>query len=243
MKLIRSLTLLVILWQVFVSCNKQDVLNVKKTISPDTTFSKADNEDSTLPFFKEIEEFEKEDSISFPPTGAILFTGSSSIRLWDHINSYFPGFTIIQRGFGGSGLTDLNHFVEDIITPYKPKQVVIYSGENDIASGRFKPADILNKFIVDLNKIRNDLPDVNIVYVSVKPSIKLKSFRSVINESNNLIKKFLSSTNNTEYVDVYHRMLDNDGKPRRDLFREDGLHLTTKGYEVWSVAIRPVLLR
>lgn len=245
MRAIKSLLILVVFSQNFLlSCQKKEVLIDHGAPANALPPIKNENseEDSTLAFFNEIEQFEQRDSILFPPANVIEFTGSSSIRLWNNLESYFPGYVIIKRGFGGSGLTDLYHYIGDIISPYHPKQVVIYCGENDIAAGR-KPADILQKFIADFTQIRTDLPDANVVYVSIKPSPKLKAYLSAIQESNGLVKKFLSTNDNTQYVDVYDVMLGKDGNLRKDLYRQDGLHMTTKGYEIWKKAIIPVLLK
>jgi lysophospholipase L1-like esterase len=200
-------------------------------------------EDTTLPFFGEIEKFEYDDSLSFPPQNAILFVGSSSIRLWQNINSYFPDFNLIKRGFGGSGLKDLTNYVDDIIIPYRPKQVVIYSGENDIASGKANASDILLMFTSVFNKIRTEIPGASIVYISIKPSPKLKNFMPVEEKSNVLVRNFLASQLNTAYVDVYNLMLGADGNPLKELFKSDGLHMTVKGYQIWKDAIAPVLLK
>ena len=83
------------------------------------------------PFAEEIAAFKKQDKINMPPKNAILFVGSSSFRMWTDVQDAFPGYTIINRGFGGSALPDLIRYTNDIIVPYKPKQIVIYCGDND----------------------------------------------------------------------------------------------------------------
>ena len=195
------------------------------------------------PFYEEIEAFKIADKKSPPPPNAILFTGSSSIRLWTTLQEDFPGYPVIRRGFGGSGLNDLINYENDIITPYKPKQVVIYSGENDIAMGGVTATDIVQRFTELFNMIRKDLPETDIAFVSIKPSPSREKYQSIIEDANIMIRQFLSSYPETVYIDVYHPMLDRDGKPRKELFTDDDLHMNEKGYQIWRDAIRPHLLR
>jgi lysophospholipase L1-like esterase len=195
------------------------------------------------PFYGEIKEFKKQDQKSFPPKNAILFTGSSSIKKWSDINAYFPGFTIINRGFGGSGLKDLLAYTDDIIVPYHPKQIFIYSGDNDIATGKVTSTEVLQMFMDVFNKIREKLPDANIVYISIKPSPSREKYMPMMEESNIMIRQFLSGYPETSYVDVYHPMLGADGKPKPEIFESDSLHMNAKGYAIWKEAIQPYLVR
>lgn len=195
------------------------------------------------PFYDEIQTFKAEDKVKFPPKNAILFVGSSSLRMWKDIADYFPGYTVVNRGFGGSGLNDAIEYADDIIIPYHPKQVVIYSGENDIAAGNVTSTDILKRFTTLFTIIRGDLPLVNVVFVSIKPSPSREKFLPVIEESNIMIRQYLSSYPETAYVDVYHPMLGIDGHPRKELFLEDDLHMNAKGYAIWKEAITPYLLK
>lgn len=201
------------------------------------------SQESDKPFYDEIHAYKEKDKEKFPPENAILFVGSSSINMWKDIASYFPGYTVINRGFGGSGLNDAIEYADDIIIPYHPKQIVIYSGENDIASGNVTSTDVLQKFSRLFKIIRKDLPDVNIVFVSVKPSPSREKYLPVMEDSNNKIRQFLSGYPGTAYVDVYHLMLGSDGKPRKELFLDDDLHMNQKGYAIWRDAITPYLLK
>jgi lysophospholipase L1-like esterase len=195
------------------------------------------------PFYDEIEAFKIADKNSPPPANAILFTGSSSIRLWSTLQKDFPGYPVMNRGFGGSGLNDLIRYEDDVITPYKPKQIIIYSGENDIASGNVTATDILQRFTELFNMIRKDLPLTDIAYVSIKPSPSREKYLPVIEDANIMIRQFMSSYPETVYIDVYHPMLDRDGKPRKELFGDDDLHMNEKGYAIWRDAIKPHLVR
>ncbi len=192
------------------------------------------------PFQEEIEAYSKSDDDSFPPTNAILFVGSSSFRLWHNIEKYFPDHTIINRGFGGSGLNDLILYEKKIITPYKPKQIIIYCGENDIAMGA-TATEVLVRFTELFNTIKRQLPGVSVAFVSIKPSPSRAKYQRIIEDANIMIRQFLSSYPETVYVDVYHPMLDDEGNPRKELFVEDDLHMNEKGYELWREAILPYL--
>ena len=194
------------------------------------------------PFYDEIQNFKKSDSIHFPPKNAILFVGSSSIRKWEDVQDYFPDETVINRGFGGSELTDATRYANDIIIPYHPRQIVIYSGENDLAYSDTITAEIvLRRFEKLFNIIRGAMPHVPIIYISIKPSPSRKNLTSEMEKANKLISNFLHSKKNTVFIDVYHKMLDESGNPMPDIFLDDNLHMNAKGYHIWQKAIEPYL--
>ena len=194
------------------------------------------------PFYEEIQNFKAADKQNPPPKDAIVFVGSSSFAMWTDVQDYFPGYKIINRGFGGSGLNDAIEYEDDIITPYHPKQVVIYSGENDIAANA-TASDVFQRFTTLFNMIRRDLPQANIVYISIKPSPSRQKLMPVMVNANAMIKKFLSSRKNTAFVDIYSRMLDASGNLRPELYRDDMLHMKKAGYEIWKEQLMPVLLK
>lgn len=200
------------------------------------------SQENEKPFYEDIQAFKKADLASPPPENAILFVGSSSFAMWKDVQDYFPGYTIINRGFGGSGLKDAIEYEDDIIAPYRPKQIVIYSGENDVA-GNFTANDVLQRFTTLFKMIRRDLPDVNVVYISIKPSPSREKFMPEMASANEMIKKFLAGQKNTTFVDVYSKMLDASGKPRPELFLDDMLHMKPVGYQIWKEALTPVLLK
>jgi hypothetical protein len=155
-------------------------------------------------FQNEIQAFKKQDSISPPPANAILLVGSSSFRKWTDVQSYFPGFTIINRGFGGSVLPDVLRYANDIIIPYSPKQVLIYCGDNDLASSdTVTPQIVAGRFIQIFNVIRNALPKTRVSFVSIKPSPSREKLMPKMKQANSLIKSFLSGHKNTSYIDVF----------------------------------------
>ncbi len=196
------------------------------------------------PFYNEIKDFKKQDSIHFPPKGAILFVGSSSFRKWTDVQDYFPGYKIINRGFGGSSLPDVIRYVDDIITPYHPKQVVIYCGENDLAASDTVTAQMVySRFVTLFSLIRKRLGNVPVVFVSLKPSPSRSKLFPKMLEANVRIKQYLSKKNKTAFADVYHKMLGPDAKPMKNLFLEDNLHMNKNGYAIWKTVIAPLLLR
>jgi lysophospholipase L1-like esterase len=200
------------------------------------------SQNSGKPFQKEIDEFKEQDKKSFPPKNAILFVGSSSFTKWKDVQSYFPGYIIINRGFGGSVLKDVIGYVNDIIIPYHPRQVVIYCGDNDLSEGAKAP-DVLQRFMELFTIIRNRLPGAGIVFVSIKPSPSRVKLMPVAEEANSMIRQFLSTYPQTGYVDVYHPMLAADGRPKPEIFLEDSLHMDALGYKIWKASITPYLSR
>lgn len=194
------------------------------------------------PFADEIQAFKNQDSLHPPPQHAILFVGSSSFRKWTTVQDDFPGYAIINRGFGGSTLPDVIHYAGNVIFPYHPKQIVIYCGDNDAASSDRITADsIFNRFVLLYRLIRHRLPGTTVTYVSIKPSPSRERLMPVMEKANWEIQSFLAKQPKADFVDVYHLMLDDHGLPEKALFGEDMLHMNAKGYAIWQKAIRPYL--
>ena len=196
------------------------------------------------PFADEIANFKKKDAASFPPANAILFVGSSSFRKWVDIATYFPNYTIINRGFGGSALPDVIRYEQDIIFPYHPKQIVIYCGENDVASSDTISAQIVfDRFKKLYTDIRVVMPHVPVLFLSLKPSPSRWQMRDRMIDANKLIEKYLKKKGNAAFVSVWNDMLDVDGKPIPNIFEADNLHMNAKGYAIWQKLIEPYLLK
>lgn len=192
-------------------------------------------------FEKEIIQFEKHDSLYFPPKGANLFVGSSSIKLWQLMETDFSGYQVINRGFGGSNLVDLAYFTERIILKYEPSKIFIYSGENDIADSS-SASETLERFKTVFYKIRNSLPKVPILFISIKPSIARFSQYPTQIVANQLIKKFLAEQSNTKFINIVPKMMLR-GKPNPSLFLGDKLHMNRKGYEIWTKKLKKHLTK
>ncbi|WP_295232782.1 GDSL-type esterase/lipase family protein [Sediminibacterium sp.] len=196
------------------------------------------------PFIKEIKAFQIADSILMPPKKAILFAGSSSFRLWKTIQADFPGYTIINRGFGGSALPDVIRYREEILFPYHPKQVVIYCGENDFAIDPKLPSDsVVERFKTLFKMIRERFKKTNITYVSMKPSPSRWKMKDQMMAANEGIKTYLKSQRRTNYLDIWGPMLAENGEPMKDLFLSDNLHMNAKGYAIWKEAITHFLIK
>jgi len=168
------------------------------------------------PFWSDIQAFKKQDSISFPPKNAILFIGSSSFTKWTDVQDYFPGYTIINRGFGGSTLLDQIRYEKDIIFTYQPKQIVIYCGENDLASSDTVTAQtVFGRFKTLYTDIRHRFPEISIVFISLKPSPSRKHLFSKMREVNRQIKAFMrfqgdsfgGDPGESNYIDVHMKNL------------------------------------
>src|SRR5688572_8404154 len=181
------------------------------------------------------ERFQKEvDSIialnqAVSKSNLILFTGSSSIRLWKDLKSTFSGHNVVGLGFGGSEMTDLLHYTNKLIIPFEPVQVFIYEGDNDISLGR-SPDQILSAADSILAIIRAKLPQTEVIFISPKPSLKRWHLREQYEAFNAQLKAWTLTKKNTLYADVWTPMLRSDGMVKKDIFIDDALHLNDKGY-------------
>ena len=196
------------------------------------------------PFWSDVQNFKKQDSIASPPKNAILFIGSSSFTMWKGVQDSFPAYTVINRGFGGSTLLDQIRYEKDIIFPYQPKQIVIYCGENDLASSdSITAAMVFERFKKLFQSIRERFTDIPIAYVSMKPSPSRRHLFSKMREGNQLIKDFLVSQKNGVFIDVHQPMLNASGQPIPEIFLEDSLHMNAKGYAIWKKEIESYLIK
>lgn len=196
------------------------------------------------PFIDEINAFKKQDSISMPPKNAILFVGSSSFRMWTSVQQDFPVHKIVNRAFGGSSLPDIIRYADQVIIPYQPRQILIYCGDNDLASSDTISAQTVNaRFQQLFNYVRKQLPTTSIAFVSIKPSPSRQHLLKKIKSANELISTFLKSQPKAAYIDVFSAMVDNEGNPKPDLFVDDRLHMNKKGYAIWVQVIEPYLIK
>jgi lysophospholipase L1-like esterase len=194
-------------------------------------------------FWDDIEAFRKRDSIEMPAPGQVLFVGSSSFTLWTDIQKYFPSVPILNRGFGGSSLADLLRYKEEVIFKYKPKQIVMYCGENDFAANdTVSVQTVVSRFKQLFGFTRQRLGNISFVYVSMKPSPSRKYLMPKFAKANAEIRSFLKRYRNTAFIDVYRAMLKPDGSPMTDIFVEDNLHMNAKGYAIWQKLLAPYLL-
>jgi lysophospholipase L1-like esterase len=206
--------------------------------------SPAFTQGTEYPYATDIRRFKFNDSINPPPQQAILFAGSSSFTMWTDVQDYFLGFTIINRGFGGSTLEDQIQYAEDVIFPYKPKQIVIYCGENDIAYSDTVTGEVVfGRFKTLFGMIREKLPETKITYISMKPSPSRWNMADRMKTGNLLIESFLKSQPNTSFINVWDDMLNVKGEPDPAIFLDDMLHMNADGYKIWRRRIEPMLVR
>jgi len=186
-----------------------------------------------------IEAFEKRDAVNPPEPGAILFVGSSSIRFWK-TDEAFGNLDVINRGFGGSQTSDVVHYMDRIVLPYAPRQIVLYAGDNDIAAGK-SPRQVFADTKGFCERVHDTLPDTEILYIAIKPSILRWNLVDKMREANALIREYAQADDRIVFVDVDPVMLDEHGQPREELFMKDGLHLSEEGYALWNGIVGPLL--
>jgi lysophospholipase L1-like esterase len=188
----------------------------------------------------EIQSFEQSDRTHPPPQGAILFVGSSSIRLWKSLARDFPDLPVINRGFGGSQLVDSTYFADRIVTPYHPRQIVVYAGANDISAGK-TPLQVLGDFRAFAAKVHTALPQTRIAFLAVAGNPARWSQIERVKAANDLIRKDCEKDPRLDYIDVFTPMMAEDGHPKPGIFVQDRLHMNEKGYAIWTRVIRPYL--
>jgi lysophospholipase L1-like esterase len=188
-----------------------------------------------------IKKFEEADKLSPPAQNAIVFIGASSIVRWN-LKESFPelGAEAINRGFGGSLAADSTRYADRIVIPYKPRMVVFYAGDNDVEANH-TPQQIADDFAAFERKVHAALPATQIVFISIKPSIRRFPWIEQIKGANALVRQYCATHPHLTYVDIVPQMLGPDGKPRKELLVEDGLHMTPAGYKIWNDALRPIL--
>ncbi len=188
-------------------------------------------------FQEEIQEIqEKYDTLWDNTKETIVFTGSSSIRLWKDLQEIYPQYQIVNTGFGGSESSDLLIYTDELILQYNPKKVFIYEGDNDINANK-KPKDIISVFKEIIFQIKNNNPDTWIVIISAKPSLARWHLKGKYKRLNRKFSRLGKKEQKIDYANIWNIMLDRN-KLRQDIFIEDGLHLNSKGYELWNQIIR-----
>ncbi|MEP7037355.1 MAG: SGNH/GDSL hydrolase family protein [Acidobacteriota bacterium] len=175
-----------------------------------------------------------------PPKNAVLFVGSSSIRMWKNLRSSFPDLNVINRGFGGSRLEDVNFYFDRIVAPYNPKTIVLYAGENDVNEG-VAPETVLESYRKFAAMTHNKFPKSKLLYVSLKPSPSRWQIADNYRKTNDLIKAEITRDKLTAFVDVWSAMLGANNEPKPDIFLEDKLHLNEKGYAIWREVLAKYL--
>jgi lysophospholipase L1-like esterase len=193
-------------------------------------------------FEQEIRAFEEADRVAPPATNGIVFTGSSSIRLWVSLREDFQGLPVMNRGFGGSTLPEVTAFAPRIVIPYAPRLVVVYCGGNDINGGR-TAEQVAADFKAFVARIHQALPETRIAYISIAPNPARWSQVDTVKAANRAIEAYTKTDRRLTFIDVFPKMLGPDGRPKPEIFVEDGLHMNEKGYALWREIVRPYLSR
>ena len=194
-------------------------------------------------FASAIAEFQAADAANPPPKGAIVCTGSSSMRMWHpRIKDDLPGLTLLPRGFGGSHYTDLIHYLEALVFKYQPRALLLYEGDNDAKYGK-TPERIFQDFKFLVEQCREQVPDLRLYIIGSKPSVARWAIAEQMQRNNAMIQDYCRAKPGFTYIDVWPQLLDGNGQVRPELFMEDELHLNSAGYDRWTAAIAPVLIR
>jgi lysophospholipase L1-like esterase len=204
-----------------------------------TGWAKEQNTSKESRWEKAIQEFENWDAKNAWPKKPILFAGSSSIRMWP-TRECLPELPVINRGFGGSQISDVNDFLERIVLKYKPKLIVFYCGDNDINAGK-SPEQVFDDYRQFVSRVHADLPKTKIIYISIKPSGARWNLWPKMKQTNEMIQTFSENNKRLYYTDCATCLLTENGKPNDELFIKDRLHLNEKGYAKWKTALLPIL--
>jgi lysophospholipase L1-like esterase len=188
----------------------------------------------------EIRAFEASDLATPSAPGGIVFVGSSSIRLWQSLATDFPGLSVVNRGFGGSTLPEAIYYLPRIVLPYRPRTIVLYEGDNDLAN-MVGPQRVAADYVQFVRAVRDSLPSTRIVFISVKPSPSRWRLVDQQREANRLVREIAARDTLQTFVDVFTPMLGKNGRPRPELYLADSLHMTPVGYTVWREQLAPHL--
>ena len=189
----------------------------------------------------QIYQFEKADQAQPPKPGVIVFAGSSSIRLWHTLAEDMQPLDVLNRGFGGSQIAQVNRFADRIILPYRPRAVVLYAGDNDLTWSKKSPEAVLEDFKRFVAIVHSRLPETWIYYISMKPAPV--GDWELFSKTNGMIEAYLRTQERAQFIDVSSAMLDAQGKLRPELYGDDPEHMNPAGYVLWTSIIKPVLLQ
>jgi lysophospholipase L1-like esterase len=205
--------------------------------------SKLDSEDP-LVWEEDVQALEAADAGGNNPDNAVVFIGSSSIRLWDNLDTDMAPVTVIRRGFGGSKLNDVVYYAQRLVNVHQPVAVVVFAGSNDLRPGDTKPAEVLlesyKQFIAKVRVSQKDLP---IYFIAITPTISRWAVWPEVQQTNQLIAEYSAQDDNLHVIDTGQALLGDDGKPNPENYRLDRLHLSEQGYAIWTRLIRPHVLQ
>jgi len=190
----------------------------------------------------QVEAYEKRDAEHPPPEGGVVFAGSSSIRMWSDLEEAMKPLIALKRGIGGSHVSDQIYWADRLVLRYKPRQIVFYAGDNDVAGGK-RARQILDDFKAFVAKVRKDLPTVWIHFLAIKPSPRRESMWPDMADANRAIAAYTETDPRLTFIDTATPMLDRQGRPRRDIFLKDMLHMSRQGYALWNPLVRETIAK
>lgn len=186
---------------------------------------------------REIQAFEAADRVDSPPQGAILFVGSSTIRMWKTLAQDFPEYKVLNRGFGGCQIADCTYYADRIVIPYQPRLIVLRAGGNDIHAGK-TPEQVQADFQAFVHKVRAKLPNVRIAYLTINATPARWANVEREKKANQLVKDCIDKGKNMDYIDTFDATMAAEGKPRAELFVKDRLHFNAEGYKILASVVR-----
>lgn len=192
---------------------------------------------------KELNYFKELDERNGITKGEILFIGSSTFTLWKDVNDYFPGYTIVNRAFGGSKMREVLQYFETLVKPYEPKQVIVYEGDNDLSWAEYSVDEYMKDMRCFVRMVQVNFPKAKIAIVSIKPSpSKSANTLNKFRDANSRLKEFCFQ-NNIDFINTHDAMLNEDGSIKKEIFKSDMLHMNSDGYNIWKEVILPYLVK
>jgi len=191
-------------------------------------------------FEAEISAFEQADIASPPPADPVLFVGSSSIRVWPDLPGDFPDYPAMNRGFGGSQMSDLLYYFDRVVAVYEPALILVYEGDNDLAAGKSVDT-VYADYLEFLARVDAQLPGTDVAFIATKPSPSRSQYLEVTRQLNERLEALAAGDPHIWFIDIFYPMLGDDGQPRPELFGSDMLHMNATGYVLWQSIIAPVL--
>lgn len=192
-------------------------------------------------FESDIKKFEQHDKNEKVLQGGTVFVGSSTFTMWKGLEHDFAKYKAINRGFGGSTLPDINHYVSRIVCKYKPSKIVLYGGTNDIAELKHSGKQVADDFKEFVAKVRMELPNAEIYFVSMSMAPSRIQWKEQYDDGNKLVHQFIKQEMQLHYIDVLPVMRDKDGNVRKELFGPDNLHMNPQGYRLWTPILKRAL--
>lgn len=191
---------------------------------------------------REVEAYKESDRLNGTPTGVVLFLGSSSFRLWDNLTESFPKSNVLNRGFGGSSLRHAIYYFNELVRPYKPTQIILYFGDNDLSDDSYSVDTYMSDVKCFVRMVQLILPGTDMCYVSTKPSPSRRAYFAKYTEANRRVKEFCERTDGLTFIDIWTPMADGNNRLyNNSTFISDSLHLSPAGYKLWTEIITPYL--